>query len=137
MNTARYAALVRAKFRGWAKLAWGGAKKVPKEIALTQDRELCLWREKPAEELKRAGFVTENFPKYSPDLNVIESAWALLKKELLATAPEEIEKRSAFLARLRKTVQRMNEQDAFEGLCTSQHKRATAVVNLKGCRTGY
>ena len=81
--------------------------------------------------------MTENFPKYSPDLNVIESAWALLKKELLATAPEEIEKRSAFLARLRKTVQRMNEQDAFEGLCTSQHKRATAVVNLKGCRTAY
>jgi len=136
MNGARYAALVEKEFKGWAKKLWG--KKTPKTVSLIQDHERCLWMDKSLDALREAGFqVDDEFPKYSPDLNHIETVWANLRKELLNCAPTEIERRGKFLARLRRVVSRMNAQGGFAGVCGDQKERAAAVVELKGARTKW
>jgi hypothetical protein len=89
---------------------------------------------------KAAGFdLIENFPKASPDLNAIEGWWHRLKDIIVAEAPSEIEGRSAFLRRLRRTVNRLNRDAREDGrrLCTNQKKRACDVLKLKGARTKW
>ena len=48
--------------------------------------------------------VVKSHPKYSPDLNAIEGWWRVLRERLEQAAPEELESREAFIARLRRTV---------------------------------
>ena len=136
MTGVRYAALVRNKFSLWAKAAWG--RKLPTKVRIVQDHERCLWMDGPRRALREEGLeVVENYPKYSPDLNHIENCWHQLRDELAKNAPVAIEKRGAFLDRLRRTVQRMNKRGDFKETCSGQKKRADEVIELGGARTHY
>ena len=85
-------------------------RRVPKVVHLVQDHEPCLWNADSIAAAAEQGFtVQKNFPKCSPDLNVVEWFWARLKERLEQRAPVKCETRKAFLVRLRRTVQWMNE----------------------------
>ena len=90
--------------------------------------------------LRRAGcIVVEQHTKYSPDLNAIEGWWQELRERLEPAAPEELETREAFIARLRRTVKWLNQhrwEDAFK-LCANQKERAADVHMLKGAKTKW
>ena len=84
-----------------------------------------------------AGFETvKQHPKVSPDFNAIEGWWHVLQQRLSLTAPVELERRSAFLKRLRRTVTWLNTHAREHGkkLCTNQKDRARAVKKLDGAR---
>ena len=87
-----------------------------------------------------AGFrLVDNFPKHSPDLNAIEGWWARLRSKLEETAPVEVETRSEFLTRLKRTVNGMNatcREDALH-LARNQVVRAAEVLELLGARTQW
>ena len=76
----------------------------------------------------------EEFSKSSPDLNHVEGVWHRLRQELEKKAPTGIETRAAFLARLRRTVARMNQSGEFKTLATNQKQRAREVIALKGAK---
>ena len=83
--------------------------------------------------------MVEQHPKYSADLNTIEGWWRVLRERLEQAAPEELESREAFIARLRRTVNWLNEhrwEDAFK-LCANQKERAADVHLLKGAKTKW
>ena len=72
-------------------------------------------------------------------MNVVEWFWAQLKKLLDDRAPAGFEKRGAFLVRLRRTVQCMNENLREEMLekCMDQHKRADEILFRQGGKTSF
>ena len=76
-------------------------------------------------------------PKSSPDLNAIEGWWRRLKDILIAQAPAEIERRPAFLKRLRRTVDRLNRTATKDGLALRANRkvRARDALRLKGARS--
>ena len=80
-----------------------------------------------------------NYPKSSPDLNAIEEAWNMMRQRLESTEPVDFEDRPAFLARLRRCVNWLNEHqgDALLTACTNQKDRARDVVELKGAKTKW
>ena len=97
-----------------------------------QDRNLCA--------LRKAGcVVVERHPTYSPDLNAIEGWWRALRDSLEQAAPEDLETRDAFIARLRRTVNWLNEHRWEDGLklCTNQKERAADVKLLEGAKTKW
>ena len=107
---------------------------------MIQDHEACLWNERSLAALERAGLsVVTNFPAQSPDLNAIEGWWHRLKIRLDETAPTEMETRSEFLARLRRTVHWLNEHAADDALTLAQNQkqRADDVQKLKGARSKW
>ena len=81
----------------------------------------------------------KGFPRSSPDLNAIEGVWNLFRQRLEATQPSEIERRAAFLARLRRCVTWLNvhESETMLKLCTNQKERAQDVSDLRGTRTKW
>ena len=90
--------------------------------------------------LRNAGcVVVQRHPKYSPDLNAIEGWWRVLRERLEQAAPEELETRDAFVARLRRTVNWLNEHRWEQGLklCTNQKERAADVNLLLGAKTKW
>ena len=90
--------------------------------------------------MKEAGFsVLENYPVQSPDLNAIEGWWHRIRQRLDETAPEEMETRSEFLVRLRRTVHWLNENAADDALhlAQNQKERAKEVKDLKGARCSF
>ena len=101
---------------------------------LVQDGEKCLWKEKNLSALTKAGCDVVDHPTGSPDLSSIEGWWRRLRQRLEMTEPEEAESREAFLARLKRTVDWMNEHLQVEALkmCTNQKRRAKDVLSLKG-----
>ena len=83
--------------------------------------------------------VVANFPKCSPDLNAIEGQWRVLRERLEARAPDDMETRESFLARLRRTVDWLN-RNRVEGstqLCTNLKTRAHELKELAGARTKW
>ena len=104
-----------------------------REVSLAlQDRNLLA--------LRKAGcVVVERHPKYSPDLNAIEGWWRVLRDRLEQAAPEEVETREAFIARLRRTVSWLNVHRWEQGLrlCTNKKERAADVILLKGAKTKW
>ena len=87
-----------------------------------------------------AGFRTlPEHTKSSADLNAIENFWALLQDRLLLSAPVEVEPRSDFVKRLRRTVNWMNPKarSHMRKLCRNQKKRAAEVIKLQGARCRY
>ena len=136
MNGDRYVKLVRSKFAAWRKQC---LPRVGRAV-LVQDHERCLWKPASLKALTDAGCdVLHKHPKYSPDLNAIEAWWNRLRRLLEKHAPTEIEGRSQFILRLRRTVNWMNSNCRDEGkrLCHGQKVRARAVIKLKGAKCRY
>ena len=81
----------------------------------------------------------KNFPKCSPDLNAIEGQWRVLRERLEERAPEDMETRDSFLARLRRTVDWLNRnrREGATQLCTNLKTRAHDVKELAGARTKW
>ena len=77
--------------------------------------------------------------KCSPQLNAIENYWDLLQDRLLLTAPVEIESRAAFIKRLRRSVNWMNQsaRQPSRGLCRNQKKRAAEMIKHHGARCRF
>ena len=79
--------------------------------------------------------------KVSQDFNAIENAWAILKAQLLETAPTHLESREEFIKRLHAAVRWMNKFRAKRlwKLSTNQKERAEECLAQKppGGRTSY
>ena len=60
--------------------------------------------------------------KLAPDLNAIENVWDLIQDRLLLTASVEMDSRTDFIKRLRRTVRGMNANARVQmrGLCRNQ-----------------
>ena len=136
MTGERYNELVKSKFAQWRRKCFRDNR----ACSLVQDHERCLWQDRNLEALAAAGCpVVANFPKSSPDLNAIEGVWQMLKSRMLATEPETFESRAAFLARLRRQVNWLNDTKRDELLhhCTNQKERAKAVEKLLGAKCSW
>ena len=128
--------MVTTKFAIWRRACFGD--NLP--VALVQDHEKCLWQERNLLALTKAKCpALQNYPKYSPDMNAIEGWWRVLRERLEETAPEEIETRSEFIIRMRRTVHWLNEnrwEDAL-ALCQNQKVRANESKKLSGAKTSW
>ena len=136
MTINRYVALIESQFKTWRQTCFGDNK----PVHLVQDHESCLWNARSLAALQEAGFsVLENYPVQSPDLNAIEGWWHRIRQRLDETAPEEMETRSEFLVRLRRTVHWLNENAADDALYLQQNQRERAkeVKDLKGARCSF
>ena len=130
MTIERYHKLITTKFKQWRQECFGDNRRVH----LVQDGEKCLWHDKNLDALAKAGCDVVDHPSGSPDLSSIEGWWRRLRQRLELTEPEEHESREAFLVRLRRTVDWMNEHLHAEALkmCTNQKQRANDVLYLRG-----
>lgn len=138
MNGRRYRSMLKTKAKKWLRHSYG--RRVPSTLHLVKDGETCLWTDDALKAECAVGLQTfRRHPKYSPDLNAIEGFWGRLRQLLDDRAPEAAETRADFLVRLRRTVQWMHDNLAAEmmGMCTNQHERADAVLNLEGARTEF
>ena len=135
MNGARYNELVVSKFAVWRRRCFRDNK----TTYLVQDGERCLWQERNLKALRAAGLVVEEFPKCSPDLNVIEGVWARLRALLAEREPEKRETRSNFVKRLRRTVNWMNanKKTNMRKLCRNLKERARDVIALGGAKSKW
>ena len=131
MNGETYQRLVTSKFADWRRSCFGDDE----PCRLVQDHEKCLWVEQNLRALRQAGCqVMDDYPKSSPDLNAIEEVWNMMRQRLESTEPVDFEDRPAFLARLRRCVNWLNEKqgDALLTACTNQKDRTKYVIKLKG-----
>ena len=78
-------------------------------------------------------------PPYSPDLNPIENAWALLDRRLAATQPGGWEGEKSFRRRVRNAVRWLNaHRDRVLGhTISSMPRRLQMVLDYKGAMTEY
>ena len=138
MNGDRYKGMVRKHFADWKKKMFPRSGKTM--LPLVKDFEGFLRQPRNLKAEEAAGFKTlTQHTKCSPDLNAIENAWDLLQDRLLLTAPVEMECRSDFVKRLRRTVNWMNTNARNHGrkLCRNQKTRAAQVKKLQGARCSY
>ena len=68
-----------------------------------------------------------------------EGWWRVLRERLEQASPEGVETRAAFIARLRRTANWLNERRWEDGLklCTNQKERAADVKLLEGAKTKW
>jgi hypothetical protein len=133
MNAEVYEKLVSDRFAIWRTKCFGDNRRA----TLVQDHEQCLWSEECQAAIDKAGFdLLATHPKHSPDLNAIENWWARLRKRLNDTAPKEQESRPAFIVRLRRVVNWVNNNCKDEGkhICENQKERAKDILFLKGAK---
>ena len=135
MNAPRFQAMVKTFFKKWAKECWGRAK--PKTVQLVMDHETCLHTDESLQAIADQGVEVVPFPKSSPDLNHIEGVWHLVKQEMDKLAPAGRETRGAFLARLRRTVAKMNKAGDFDHIAFNHTERAADVIKLKGAKSKW
>ena len=136
MNGETYHRLVTSKFSWWRRACFGDDE----PCRLVQDHEKCLWQEHNLQALRQAGCAAiDDYPKSSPDLNAIEEVWNLIRQRLESTEPEDFEDRLAFVARLRRCVNWLNERhrDALLTMCTNQKLRGKDVIKLTGAKTKW
>ena len=96
-------------------------------IPVVKDFERFLRQPRKLKAEEAAGFKTlTQHSNCSPDLNTIENYWDLLQDRLLLTAPVEIESRAAFIKRLRRTVNWMNDnaRQHARGFCRKASSRS-------------
>ena len=69
----------------------------------------------------------------------IEGQWRVLRERLEARAPDDMETRESFLARLRRTVDWLNRNrvERSTQLCTNLKTRAHELKELAGARTKW
>ena len=138
MNGDRYEFMAKRHFATWKKRMFPRSSKTLIPVVKDSERFLRQPRNLKAEEV--AGFKTlTQHSNCSPDLNTIENYWDLLQDRLLLTAPVEIESRAAFIKRLRRTVNWMNDnaRQHARGLCRNEKKRAAEVIKRHGARCSY
>ena len=102
--------------------------------------ERALWCEEPLAAFKDAGIeVMQRHPPYSPDLNAIENAWALLRARLDDTFPDVLETREQFIVRLRAAVAWINKhkKEQLNEYARNQKIRADDVFLHEGGRTQW
>ena len=129
---------VESKFQEWELRSARFGQDAP--CALVQDHEKCLRQANILAAMREAGrTVVQDFPKSSPDLNAIEGAGHLLRQRLEQTEHDEVEGRAEFLARLRRTVRWLNEDqaEALQEMRCNQKKRAADVFELNGAKTEW
>jgi hypothetical protein len=137
MNRSWYEWVVEKKFPVWIKASFHVQKR---GVFLVQDHERCLWTEEPRSAMKVAGVVClTNYPKCFQDLNPIETAWREVRARLAVTQPTVVERRGAFIVRLRASIAWVNRNraDFLYRICNSQVEWACDVLKLKGSRTGH
>ena len=78
-------------------------------------------------------------PPYSPDLNPIENAWAVLNARVEATKTKGWEREKAFRRRVRNAVAWVNSarSGALEKMVSSMPKRVQMCIDSKGALTPY
>ena len=142
MNAQVYASLIEAKFGGWLKKAFG--RKAKHGAFLVQDHEKALWKAAPKKAMKEQSMtLLEDYPKYSQDFNAIETAWREVRVRLDATAPTgtDLEKRMAFIIRLRAAVAWVNKNRRayLLYLCHNQKERVRdcQLATPPGSRTKH
>ena len=84
--------------------------------------------------------LVEDYPRVSQDFfNAIENAWKLLRERLSDTLPMGLEKREAFIFRLRSAVTWLNRSRRKElwYLARNQKERCRDCLLLKGGRTKW
>ena len=110
---------------------YGGA---PQRLHFVQDHDRCLWQDESMRTLRHYNLdPLLNFPRSSPDLNLIETVWHRLKQALDDSAPESIEERPNFLVRLHGCVRRLNGsmQSEVGALANQLPQRAAAILAAK------
>lgn len=135
MNGPTYREMMTANVASWKRACWPSRK--PAVLQVIQDHERCLWQEESLKCLKDLGVpALSRYPKSSPDLNAIEEVWALLRTYLEERAPEGLERRQDFLARLRGAVLHLNQskKGVLLKLCRNQKERAEELLALSGAR---
>ena len=114
-------------------------------------RKLCGAPQRDAASLARCGGPCGRFPPvrlwaswravppYSPDLNPIENAWALLDRRLAATQPGGWEGEKSFRRRVRNAVHWLNanRSDELGNMVASMPKRIKMCAERKGAMTEY
>ena len=136
MNQDRYQTMVTKLGKKWLRACHAG--KLPHKVSLIQDHEKCLWAAPSVACLEANHLYPLDTAPTSPDLNVIEGIWALLRKDLITDAPVGIESRTHFIQRLRVAVRRLNrDRDALLSMCHSLKERAQDVLNGRGAMTKW
>jgi hypothetical protein len=129
MNEEVYTELVEDHFSKWL-----GSSRY-----LVQDFERCLRTGGPLLALEQLGVaLVEDYPRVSQDFfNAIENAWKLLRERLSDTLPMGLEKREAFIFRLRSAVTWLNRSRRKElwYLARNQKERCRDCLLLKGAHT--
>ena len=94
---------------------------------LVQDFEPAIRCEAAMAALEDAGLeVLELYPPRSQDFNAIENLWKMVREELWKTLPSKLEKRDAFIVRLRKCVTYINTHRRAEVLKFSRNQKERA-----------
>ena len=138
MNRVWYEWLILNQFPKWITKALGGIRRRPSWII--QDHEKALWTPEPLAMMKQLGLhLLTKYPKYSQDLNAIETAWREVRSRLHDTEPTHNETRPAFVVRLRAAVAWVNKyrRALFLELCSDQKDRAQEVLEMQGSRTSF
>ena len=126
---------VKRSCKAWEKKMFprAGSTKLP----IVKDFEKFLRQRRNIKAEEAAGLKTlPQHAKLAPDLNAMENVWDLIQDRLLPTAPVEMDSRTEFIKRLRRTVTWMNTHAKVQirGVCWNQQKRAAHVLKLSGAR---
>ena len=135
MNGRRYSHMVKKFFAKWRRSCVGRGR-----VFVIKDHEKFLRRKDILKAERDAGCdQVPLYPKSSPDFNAIEGWWRRLKMYLESRAPSALESRDAFLRRLRRAVNHLNNKCRAEGrfLCRNQKQRARDCLKLHGARTKW
>lgn len=130
MNEDLYTELVEDHFEGWL-----GSSRY-----LVQDFERCLRTGGPLLALEQLDCtLVEGYPRCSQDFNAIENVWKILRERLSDTLPLGLEKRDAFVIRLKSAVVWVNRSKRGElwYLARNQKERCRDCQLLQGGRTKW
>ena len=129
VSGASHAGVVRRYYARWASDRQG----------VFHDGERALHSPAAKEAYASAGAPCLKLPPYSPDMNPIENAWAVLNARMEATKPKGWEREKAFRRRVRNAVAWMNSTrtGAFHRIVSSMPKRVEMCIESNGALTPY
>ena len=107
---------------------------------MVQDFERCLRKDGPLNALENLGVeLVDGYPRSSQDFNAIENIWKILRQRLHTTLPLGLERRGAFIERLKSAVAWMNraEKKQLWYLSRNQKERCRDCKLLRGGQTKW